>query len=74
MTKFDLKTTEGLHDACREAERRLDESRRWSEKIADIAEFLQKVQETPAEERASEEFQRLIWEQNPLYDLTYNHL
>ena len=74
MTKFDLKTTEGLHDACREAERRLDESPKMVEKIADIAEFLQKVQETPAEERASEEFQRLIWEQNPLYDLTYNHL
>lgn len=67
MAKFDLKTTEGLRDACREAERRLDESPKMVEKIADIAEFLQKVQETPAEERASEAFQRLIWEQNPLY-------
>ena len=65
MAKFDLKTTEGLRDACREAERRLDESPEMVEKIA---EFLQKVQEATADERASEAFLRLIWEQNPLYD------
>ena len=73
MATFDLKKTEGLRDACREAERRLDESPEMVEKIAKIAEFLQKVQEATAEERASEAFLRLIWEhnQNPLY---YFHL
>ena len=73
MATFDLKKTEGLRDACREAERRLDESPEMVEKIAKIAEFLQKVQEATADERASEAFLRLIWEhnQNPLY---YFHL
>lgn len=66
MATFDLTKTEGFPDACREAERRLDDPK-MVERAADIAEFLQIVQETPAEERASEEFQRLIWEQNPLY-------
>lgn len=68
MATFDLKKTEGLRGACREAERRLDESPEMVEKIAKIAEFLQKVQEATADERASEAFLRLIWEQNPLYD------
>lgn len=73
MATFDLKKTEGLRGACREAERRLDESPEMVEKIAKIAEFLQKVQEATADERASEAFLRLIWEhnQNPLY---YFHL
>ena len=66
MTTFDLKTTEGLRDALREAERRLDESP-MVEKIAESAEFLQKVQAATAEKRASEAFQRLIWEDNKLY-------
>ena len=66
MTTFDLTKTEGFPDACREAGRRLD-APKMVEKAADIAEFLQKVQETPAEERTSEAFQRLIWEQSPIY-------
>lgn len=67
MATFDLKKTEGLRGACREAERRLDESPEMVEKIAKIAEFLQKVQEATADERASEAFLRLIWEQSPIY-------
>ena len=69
MATFDLRTTEGLREACREAERRLKESPELVEKIEEIAGFLQEVQETTAEDRESEAFQRRIWEQNPLYDL-----
>ena len=67
MATFDLTNTEGLQDACREAERRLDDPK-MVEKAADIVEFLQRVRAATADERASEEFQRLIWEQNPLYN------
>ena len=67
MATFDLTKTEGFRDACREAERQLDESSKLVEKTAESAEFLQRVQAATADERESEEFQRLIWEQNPLY-------
>ena len=67
MATFDLRTTEGLREACREAERRLKESPELVEKIEEIAGFLQEVQETTAEDRESEAFQRRIWEQNPLF-------
>ena len=67
MATFDLTKTEGLPDACREAERQLDQSPKLVEKTAEIAEFLQRVQETTAEERASGVFLRLIWEQSPIY-------
>ena len=68
MATFDLTKTEGFRDACREAERQLDESSKLVEKTAESAGFLQRVQAATADERASEEFQRLIWEQNPLYN------
>ena len=66
MATFDMTTTEGLRDSCREAERRLD---RDPEKVARNARFLQEVQESSAEERESEAFLRRVWDENPLYDL-----
>ena len=50
MTIFDMTTTEGLRDACREAERRLDQE---GEKkiIAEHSEFLQRVRDASPEER-----------------------
>ena len=68
MATVDLTTKEGLREACREAERRLDES---PEKVAEIARFLQEVREATAEEWESEEFHERIWEENPLYTLDH---
>ena len=67
-TVDDIRTEEGLREACREAERRLDES---PEKVAEIVGFLQEVREATAEERESEEFHHRIWEENPLYGLEH---
>ena len=66
VTTFDIATTEGLRDACREAERRLDQQ---GETIAEHAEFLRRVRDASAEERENERFQHLIWEENPLAGL-----
>ncbi len=63
MTTFDMTTADGLRDACREAERRLDEQ---AETIARHAEFLQTVHGAAVEDRETERFQRLVWEENPL--------
>ena len=66
VTTFDMTTTDGLRDACREAERRLDQE---AETIAEHAAFLQEVRDASAEQRESERFQRLVWEENPLAGL-----
>ncbi len=66
MTTFDMTTTDGLRDACREAGLRLDHE---AETIARHAAFLQSVRDASEEERESERFLRLIWEENPLADL-----
>ena len=71
MAAVDLTTKEGLREACREAERRLDESPELVEKIAEIARFLQEVAEATAKEWESEEFHERIWEENPLYGLEH---
>ena len=62
--RFDLKTTEGLRNACREAERQLDQ-----ESIARSADFLEQVSSTPESERDREEFVRLVWLENPLVEI-----
>ena len=67
MATFDLKTSQGLRDACREAEPWLKQN---TAKVARNARFLQKVQEASAEERATKDFMRLLWVENPLYKLS----
>ena len=67
MATFDLKTSQGLRDACREAERQLKLN---TAQVVRNARFLQKVQEASAEERATEDFMRLLWVENPLYTLS----
>ena len=62
--RFDLKTVEGLRNACREAERQLD-----PESIARNADFLEQVSNTPVAERNREEFLHLVWVENPLVEL-----
>ena len=61
---FDLRTREWLRNACREAERHLDQ-----ESIARNADFLEKVSKTPEVKRDSEEFLRLVWLENPLVEI-----
>ena len=68
-TSDHLTTTEGLRAACEEAERHLDGSPEMVEKITEIAEFLQEVQEATPKKRESEAFQRRIWDDSPLYPL-----
>ena len=58
---FDLKTKEGLRNACHEVQRQLD-----PKSIAQNANFLERVSQTPEEERDREEFLRLVWVHNPL--------
>ncbi len=69
MATSGLMTAEELRAACEEAERHLDGSPERVEKIAEIAEFLQEVQEATAEKRESEAFQRRVWDDSPLYPL-----
>ncbi len=71
MATFDIRSKEGLREACREAERRLNSSPELVKKIEEIAGFLQEVQKATADERESEAFQRRIWEENPLYNLVH---
>ena len=51
-----MKTRERLRAACREAEQRLH----GDQKVAEIAQFLQEVQDATTEERESEAFLRLF--------------
>ena len=74
MAKFDIRTAEGLREASREAERRLNSSPELVKKIEEIAGFLQEVQKATADERESEAFQRRIWEENPLYNLVHTRV
>ena len=68
MAAFDLKTPKGLRDACREAERRLQQD---TESVGRNAGFLQRVQEATGEERETVDFMRLLWgEENLLYELS----
>ena len=62
--RFDLRTTEGLRSACREAERQLDPA-----SVTQNAEFLESVSKFPDAERDGEEFLRLVWVENPLVEL-----
>ena len=67
MTKPDLKTDEGLREACAEAERRID-----PERLATVTKFLEEVAAVPQHERPSREFQIRIWRDNPIHDPGYN--
>ena len=62
--RSDLKTVEGLRNACHEAERQLD-----PELVSRNADFLERVSEVPNAERDREEFLRLVWVENPLADI-----
>ena len=64
--RFDLKTTEGLRNACREAERQLQLD---PESVTRNADFLERVSNTPQPERDREEFLRLVWVENPLVEI-----
>ena len=61
MANLDLKTGEGLLQACNRAEADIDPA-----DIDKVAQFLERVQSTAPEERSGEPFVRLVWEQNPL--------
>ena len=62
--RSDLKTVEGLRNACHEAERQLD-----PELVSRNADFLERVRNTPKAARDREEFLRLVWVENPLADI-----
>ncbi|MDE0678954.1 MAG: AAA family ATPase [Gammaproteobacteria bacterium] len=61
MANLDLKTGEGLLQACNRAEADIDPA-----DIDKVAQFLERVQSTAPEDRSGESFVRLVWEQNPL--------
>ena len=67
MTKPDLKTDEGLREACAAAERRID-----PERLATVTKFLEEVAAVPQHERMSRDFQIRIWKDNPIHDPGYN--
>ena len=67
-TRIELRTEAGLGAACEEADRRLGTPELVA-RVAEIAGFLQKVRRAGTEERESEAFQRLVWDDNPLYSL-----
>ena len=60
MPGFDLKSDDGLRRACEEAEAQMNAAPHV-ERLQAREELLRAVQATPEEERASEEFLRLIW-------------
>ena len=53
---LDLKSDEGLRQACRRAEAAMDPERIWT-----LAAYLKRVHDTPADKRSSVEFHELIW-------------
>ena len=67
MTKPDLKTDEGLREACAAAERRID-----PERLATVTKFLEEVAAVPQHDRVSRDFQIRIWRDNPIHDPGYN--
>ena len=67
--RIELRTRRGLGAACEEADRRLGTPEMVA-RVAEIAGFLQKVQRAGTAERESEAFQRLVWDENPLYRLS----
>ena len=58
---WDLTSEDGLRAACAEAEKRIDPNR-----LARVTKFLAEVAAVPAAERASREFQKRIWRENPI--------
>lgn len=62
MERVDLKSDEGLRIACKAAEA-AHANAEWR---ARLKEFLQSIRRASAEERASEAFQRTLWEDNPV--------
>lgn len=59
MPELDLKSEDGLRRACEEAEVRMDEAPH-AERLRARVDLLRRVQETPPQQRASEEFLRLV--------------
>ena len=66
MATLDVTTTEGLRNACNEAQRRLEQI---PDDVQRIAKFLQEVSATSAEDRQTETFVRRVWDESPLFDL-----
>ena len=58
---WDLNSEDGLRAACAEVEQRIDPNR-----LARVTKFLAEVAAVPAAERASWEFQKRIWCENPI--------
>jgi hypothetical protein len=67
MAQFEMKTIDGLKTACQEAERRLKQK---TAEVETNARFLQRVQEASDDERATQDFMRLLWVDNSLYRLS----
>ena len=63
MSRFDLKTEEGLRAACAEAESRVDPKH-----TSELAVFLEEIRETSETERAAADFQRRLWTDTKVYD------
>ena len=61
MANLDLKTDEGLLEACKQVEAELDRG-----DIDKVAQFLERVHSTAPKDRSGEPFIRLVWDQNPL--------
>ena len=67
MAQFEMKTIDGLKTACQEAERQLKQK---TAEVETNARFLQRVQEASDDERATQDFMRLLWVDNSLYRLS----
>ena len=58
---MDLRSDEGLREACKQAVADIDGT-----DIDKVAQFLEQVHNSPPEDRSAESFVRLVWEENPL--------
>ena len=56
LAALDLKSDEGLREACSRAERTMG-----PERIRTLADYLKRVHDTPAEKRSSLKFHELVW-------------
>ncbi|TQE99681.1 MAG: restriction endonuclease [Spiribacter salinus] len=66
MTETKLQSAQALREACENAEKRLKAEPGGSQWVADIAKFIDWFQNASDEERTSEEFQRKLWDENPV--------
>lgn len=63
---YDLSSDEGLKKACNDLEAEFnpaDQPNKWRERLV---KFLSRVKNSTEDERASEQFQRVLWDENPI--------